>query len=284
MSLFDLTGKIAVVTGATKGIGLGIATQLAAHGARVVVSSRTQADCDALASELNARFGAGGDIAKGAVCNLDKLEDIDALAKTARAAFGGVDILVCNAAALAFIGPAPATPPDVFQRLLNTNIHHNFRLCEALRGDIAARGGGSIVLIGSMAGHSASANILAYGVAKAGVAHMARCLADEMAAQNIRVNCVAPGLIRSHASTPVWSNETVLDTIVGAIPLQRIGEPEDIAGAVIFLASAAGSYVTGETIIVDGGRTMLSPPTRGVTGGLDSLADTLNDKNDLRGS
>lgn len=282
MSLFDLTGKVAVVTGATKGIGLGVARQLAAHGARLVVSSRTQADCDRLADELNAQFGAGGVIARGVACDLDKLDDVERLAIAARAAFGAVDILVCNAAALAFIGAAAATPPDVFERLLNTNIHHNFRLCESLRADIAARGGGSIVLIGSSAGHAASANLLAYGVAKAGVSHMARCLADEMAGENIRVNCVAPGLIRSHASTPVWSNAKVMNELVGAIPLKRIGEPDDIAGAVIFLCSAAGCYVTGETLLVDGGRTRLSPPARG--GGLDSLAATLNDNNDLRGT
>ena len=113
---------------------------------------------------------------------------------------------------------------------------------------------------------------------------MARCLADEMAAQHIRVNCIAPGLIRSHASTPVWSNDKVLDAVVGTIPLQRIGEPEDVAGAVIFLCSAAGSYVTGETIMVDGGRTQLSAPARGAAGGLDAVAATLNDKNDLRGA
>ena len=273
MSLFDLTGRVAVVTGATKGIGLGVAQQLVGHGAKVVISSRNQALCDEVAADLNA--GAGGVVAKGVACDIDKLEDIERLAQASREAFGGVDILVCNAAALAFIGPAGSTPPAVFERLLATNIHHNFRLCEALRGDIAKRGG-SIILIGSMAGHTASANLLGYAVAKAGVAHLARCLADEMAAEGIRVNCVAPGLIRSFSSQPLWRNEQMLKASERGIPLQRIGEPEDVAGAVIFLASRAGSYVTGETILVDGGRTMLSPPQPVGTSGLSEIASNLS--------
>lgn len=273
MSLFDLAGKVAVVTGATKGIGLGVARALAEHGAKVVVSSRDQALCDQVASDLDTAFGAGAVIAKGVACDIDKLDDIEHLAEAARGAFGGVDILVCNAAALAFVGPAATTPPEVFERLLSTNIHHNFRLCEALRADIAKRGGGSIILIGSLAGHSPAASLLGYAVSKAGVAHLARCLADEMAAERIRVNCVAPGLVRSFSSQPIWRNERALEASERAIPLGRIGEPEDVAGAVVFLASRAGSYVTGETILVDGGRTMLSA-TRG--GALSESASALN--------
>jgi NAD(P)-dependent dehydrogenase (short-subunit alcohol dehydrogenase family) len=278
MSLFDLTGKVAVITGATKGIGLGIAQQLVAHGAKVVVSSRDQTLCDEVAAELDSR--AGGRVAKGVACDIDRLEDIEALAQASRTAFDGVDIVVCNAAALAFIGPAASTPPEVFERLLTTNIHHNFRLCEALRPDIAARGGGSIILIGSLAGHSASANLLGYAVAKAGVAHLARCLADEMASEKIRVNCVSPGLIRSFSSQPLWRNERMLEASERGVPLQRIGEPEDIAGAVVFLASAAGSYVTGQTILVDGGRTTLSSPQATRAGGLGDVAASLNAAHD----
>ena len=254
MSLFDLGGQVAVVTGATKGIGLGIAHELVKAGAKVIVSSRSQTDCDALAAEL----GAG--VARGIALDLEKLDDIEPFAEAAVAAFGGVDILVCNAAVLAFVGPAPKTPPQLFDRLLKTNIHHNFRLCEALRPAIAARGGGSIALIGSGAGHGAAPFMLAYGVSKAGLSHMARCLADEMAGEAIRVNCIAAGIIRSKASERMWRDEALLAATSATIPLQRIGEPEDIAGAVIFLASRAGSYITGETILMDGGKTMLSPP------------------------
>jgi NAD(P)-dependent dehydrogenase (short-subunit alcohol dehydrogenase family) len=263
MSLFDLTGKVAVVTGATKGIGLGIVQQMALQGAKLVVSSRNQAECDALAASLNQQYGHGATVAAGVACDIDKLEDIDHLASRAAEAFGGVDILVCNAAVLPFIGPSSETPTDLFDRILTSNTHHNFRLCQALRGAIAKRGGGSIILIGSLAGHTASPAIMAYAIAKAGVAHMAKCLADEFAAERIRVNCVSPGFIHSFSSQPIVDNPEAMKMIEAGIPLGRIGEPEDIAGAVIFLASNAGAYVTGESILVDGGRVNLSPPTEG---------------------
>lgn len=172
-----------------------------------------------------------------------------------------VDILVCNAAVLPFIGPSAQTPPEMFTQILDTNIHHNFRLVQALRHSIAIQGGGSIVLIGSIAGHAPNPNLMAYAAAKAGVSHMARCLADELVGDNIRVNCIAPGFIRSFSSGPIVADERAITHIVGTIPLKRIGEPDDIAGAVIYLSSKAGSYVTGATLIVDGGRAQLSPPS-----------------------
>ncbi|HEY2659770.1 MAG TPA: glucose 1-dehydrogenase [Caulobacteraceae bacterium] len=261
MSLFDLTGKVAIVTGATKGIGLGVSRQLVAHGARVVLSSRHQAECEALAAELNADRG-GTPIAMGVACDLDRLEDMDRLARESAAAFGGVDILVCNAAVLPYIGPSADTPVDLFDRILISNTHHNFRLCQAVRAQMAERGGGSIILIGSIAGHTASPVTMAYSIAKAGVAHMARCLADELAAEKIRVNCVSPGFIHSFSSQPIVDNPAAVAAIAAATPLGRIGEPDDVAGAVVYLASAAGSYVTGASILVDGGRAALSPPNR----------------------
>jgi len=254
VGLFDLTGKVAVVTGATKGIGRGIAQELVNAGARVIVSSRTPADCRRVAAEL------GADNAKGLPLDLDDYDAIAPFAEAAQAAFDGVDILVCNAAALSWFGPSRETPREDFDRLLRTNIHHNHRLCEALRPAIAARGGGAIILIGSLAGHNASPQLMAYAVSKAGVAHLARSLADEMAPERIRVNCVAPGFIRSWSSQRVFDNDAALKAVVAGIPLGRAGEPEDIAGTVVFLASRAGSYVTGETLLVDGGRTQLSPP------------------------
>jgi NAD(P)-dependent dehydrogenase (short-subunit alcohol dehydrogenase family) len=257
VSLFDLTGKVAVVTGATKGIGLGVAEEMAAQGAKLIVSSRDQALCDQVAADLDARYGKGQQIAKGIACDIDDLGSIARLAKTAPEAWGGVDILVCNAAILPFIGPSKDTPPELFDRILIGNIHHNFRLCQALRPQMAARGGGSMVLIGSEAGHTSSPMVLAYAVAKAGVAHMARCLADEMAGEKIRVNCVAPGLIRSYSSSKTLGDDG-LAKIGAGLPLGRVGEPKDIAGAVIYLSSEAGSHVTGSAIIVDGGRAYLS--------------------------
>ncbi|MBV9995853.1 MAG: SDR family oxidoreductase [Caulobacteraceae bacterium] len=268
MGLFDLSGKVAVVTGATKGIGFGVARQLAAHGARVVVASRSQSQCDAIAAEIERDCAAAPGMVRGVACDIDKLPDIGALARRSLELFGGVDILVCNAAILPFIGPSEQTPPELFDRILTTNVHHNFRLCQAFRRSMAERGGGSIILIGSTAGHTASPSIMAYSLAKAGLAHMARNLGDDLAAERIRVNCVAPGFVRSYSSQPIVDNPQAVKAIADGVPLGRIGEPDDIAGAVVFLASAAGAYVTGNTILVDGGATMLSSPQlrRGIPG------------------
>ena len=257
MNLFDLSGQTAVVTGSTQGIGRGIAEQMAKHGANVVVSSRNAARCEAAAEAINQSVGRAA--TKGVPFDLDDRGGIDAFAEQATACFGQVSILACNAAALSFIGPSETTPPERFDRLLQTNIHNNFRLCQAFR-PVIARQGGSMILIGSLAGHSVNTGLLAYSVSKAGVAHMSRILADEFAADGIRVNCVSPGFIRSESSGPVFERPDALAQIVSGIPLQRPGEPEDVAGAVVFLASRAGSYVTGETILVDGGRVNLNPP------------------------
>ena len=261
MSMFDLNGKVAVVTGATKGIGLGIAQALAAQGAKLVVGSRDGAVCEALAADLDRDYGKGGKIARGLAFDLDSLAQVESFASDAVKAWDGVDILVCNAAILPYIGPSAQTPPELFDRILTRNIHHNFRLCQAVRASMAARGGGSIVLIGSEAGRNTAPMVLAYAVAKAGISHMALCLADEMAGDGIRVNCVAPGLIRSAASTDTLG-EAGFVAAAKAAPLGRVGEPQDIAGAVIYFSSAAGSHVTGETIIVDGGGGRLSPRSR----------------------
>jgi hypothetical protein len=262
MPLFDLTGKVALVTGATKGIGRGIAGQLAAHGARVIVSSRDRLEAEQTAAQLNQEHGGTDRVAHAVACDINNLDEIEKLARAACGVWDGIDVLVCNAAVLAFIGDSRDTPPELFNQLLATNIHHNFRLCQAVRSEMAKRGGGAIILIGSVSGHTASPSTLAYGVSKAGMAHMARSLADEMAPQRIRVNCIAPGLIRSFASGKVWRDPERLKVAEATIPLGRIGEPEDIAGAVVFLASNAGSYVTGTTLHVDGGRSFLSPPGR----------------------
>ena len=274
MSLFDLTGKVALVTGATKGIGLGVSRQLAAHGARLILSSRNQSDCDARAAELNAAAPGPAPIAAGLACDIENLDEVERLAKGAIAVFGGVDILICNAAVLPHIGPSAETSAELFNRILIANIHHNFRLCHAVRASMASCGGGSIVLIGSMSGHKAAPETMAYSIAKAGVAHMARCLADEFAVDRIRVNCVAPGLTRSDASRPLWENAQVLAPITQAIPLRRIGEPDDIAGAVIFLSAQAGSYVSGSSLIVDGGQTKLSVPSGAAGGVVDVMQGT----------
>jgi NAD(P)-dependent dehydrogenase (short-subunit alcohol dehydrogenase family) len=260
MSLFDLTGKVALVTGATKGIGLGVVQQLAAFGAKAIVSSRNTAQCEEVARELNRTYGNGAQIATGIAWDVGRRDDIPGLVSAAESAFGGIDILVCNAAILPFVGNSADTPPEQFDRILVGNIHSNFRLCHAIRPGMARRGGGSMILIGSMNGHTSPPQVMAYSIAKAGLAHMARCLADEFVSQKIRVNCVAPGLVRTFSSRPLWENSELLASITAGIPLGRIGEPSDIAGAVVYLASPAGSFVTGSVLLVDGGQVNLSVP------------------------
>jgi len=257
MSIFDLTGQVAVVTGSTKGIGLGVVKQMAAHGAKVIVSSRKGQECEEVAQRINDEFGHGEIVAKGLACDINDLNSISRFSEEARQAWGRIDTVVCNAAILPFIGPPEATPPEDFDRILTSNIHNNFRLCAGFHDDLVKQGGGSMILIGSMVGHAPMPKTMAYALAKAGVSHLARCLAEEYAQDAIRVNCVAPGLIRSFSSS---LNPTPWEKRAAGIPLKRVGEPEDIAGAVIFLASRAGSYVTGATILVDGGRVMLNPP------------------------
>ena len=262
MSLFDLSNKVALVTGATKGIGRGIVERLAEHGARVVVSSRNQAACDEVAVELDESYAKNGmRVAHGIACDIERLEQIERLAERAAERFDGIDILVANAAILPFVGPSGDTPPELFERILTKNLHNNFRLCHAVHPHLAKRGG-SIVLIGSLAGLVPFPTLMAYSVAKAGLAHLARCLADEFAPDGITVNCVSPGSIRTASSARSGVDDD--SRRAAAVPLQRVGEPDDIAGAVIYLASAAGSYVTGVILPVDGGRSQLSPADRGV--------------------
>jgi NAD(P)-dependent dehydrogenase (short-subunit alcohol dehydrogenase family) len=272
MSLFDLPGKVALVTDATKGIGLGVVQQLAASGAKAIISSRDRAECERVAEELNRAHGNGQQIAAGIACDIGRREEIAQLASAAEGTFGGIDILVCNAAILPFIGSSAETPPEQFDRILVGNIHHNFRLCHAIRPSMARRGGGSMILIGSMSGHTAFPHAMAYSIAKAGIAHMARCLADELAPQRIRVNCIAPGLIRTFSSRPLWENAEILASMTAGIPLGRIGEPSDIGGAVVYLASQAGSYVTGTVLMVDGGQVNLSVPSPTSAGVTDTLS------------
>lgn len=247
MSLFDMTGQVVVVTGSTKGIGRGIVQQMAVQGAKVVVSSRDQAQCDQVAAALNDHYGQGQVIASGIAYDIAQTDRAAVFAAECEAAFGRVDALVCNAAVLS---------GGEFDTILTTNIHGNHALCEAFRPIIARQGGGAMVLIGSIAGHYPMPNIMPYAVSKAGVAHMARLLAEAMLDDNIRVNCVAPGMIRS-SSTPTAGGEEEQKRRGGGVPLGRAGDPDDIAGACIFLTAKAGGYVTGTTVWVDGGRAFL---------------------------
>lgn len=252
MSLFDLTGKVALVTGSTKGIGLAIARRMAQAGARVVISSRNQDACDEVATEINQ---AGGD-AFPLACNINYREQLQELVDKTIAKYGRIDILVINAALNPFYGPSQDIPDAAFDKIMNSNIGSAHRLCQMVLPGMAEHGGGAVIIVSSIAGLKGSTTLGAYGISKAADMQMARNLAVEWGPHNIRVNCIAPGLIRTDFARALWENPETYEDTVSRYPLRRIGEPDEIAGAAIFLASAAGSFTTGQTLVVDGGGTI----------------------------
>lgn len=252
MSLFDLSGKVALVTGSTKGIGLAIAQRMAEAGARVVVSSRNQDACDDVAAGIRAQ---GGD-ALAVACNINYREQLQALVDQTVAAYGPIDILVINAALNPFYGPSQDIPDSAFDKIMSSNIGSAHRLCQMVLPGMAEKGGGAVIIVSSIAGLKGSATLGAYGISKAADMQMARNLAVEWGPHDIRVNCIAPGLIRTDFARALWENPETYQETVSRYPLRRIGEPDEIAGAAIFLASAAGRFVTGQTLVVDGGGTI----------------------------
>ena len=254
MSLFNVAGKVVLVTGSTRGIGLAIASRMAEGGARVVISSRSQEDCDRVAAVINAAAGTALPIA----CNINDSTQLRQLVASAVAQLGRIDVLVCNAALNPYFGTSQDISDEAFDKMLSANIGSVHRLCQLVLPDMAAAGGGSVILVSSIAGLKGSRMLGTYGVTKAASMQMARNLAVEWGAANIRVNCIAPGLVRTEFARALWDNPQLLAETVAHYPLGRIGEPEDIAGAAIFLASDAGSFITGQTIVIDGGATIAS--------------------------
>jgi len=252
MGLFDLTGKVAVVTGSTRGIGRVIAEEMAHAGARVVVSGRKQEVCDTVAAEIRK---AGGD-AVGIACHIGDKSQVEALVTKTRAAYGRIDILVLNAATNAACGPLAEVSDEAFDKTLAVNVRSQLWLCALVLPEMAARKDGAIVFIASIGGFRGSRNLGAYAISKAAIMQMARSLAGEWSPHNIRINCVAPGLIRTDFSRALIENKEVLARRLANTPLGRVGEPIDVAGAVILLASDAGRFITGQSIVVDGGATI----------------------------
>ncbi|MGO8798466.1 MAG: SDR family NAD(P)-dependent oxidoreductase [Roseiarcus sp.] len=254
MSLFDLTGKVAVITGSSRGIGRAIATRLTEHGAKVVVSSRKAEVCEAVVKQLEARWGAGCALAIAA--NISSKENLRHLADAATAHFGKIDILVCNAASNPYYGPLADISDDQFRKILDNNIIANHWLISFVAPQMISRKEGSIVIVSSVGGLKASTTIGAYNISKAADFQLARNLAAELGPHNVRVNCIAPGLVRTDFARALWENPDNLKVYNARTPLGRIGEPDEIAGAAVFLASSASSFMTGQAIVVDGGATI----------------------------
>ncbi len=252
-TLFDLTGKVAVITGSSRGIGKAIAERMAQHGAKVTISSRKAGPCEEVAAEINARYP-GAAIAVPA--NISSKEDLQRLVDETRKAFGKVDIVVCNAASNPYYGPMAGIEDDQFRKILENNVIANHWLINMCIPEMKERGAGSVIIVSSIGGLRGSPVIGAYNVSKAADFQLARNLAHEYGPHGIRVNCIAPGLVKTDFAKALWSNPETLRRATDPVPLRRIGEPDEIAGAAVYLASDAGSFMTGQALVVDGGATI----------------------------
>jgi NAD(P)-dependent dehydrogenase (short-subunit alcohol dehydrogenase family) len=225
---------------------------MAEQGAKVVISSRNQDACDEVAAELRGQ----GLEAIGVACNINYQEQLENLAKTASAEFGKVDILVCNAALNPFFGPSQDIPDEAFDKVMHANIGSVHRLCKLVIPGMAEAGGGAVIIVSSIGGLKGTDALGAYAISKAADMQIARNLAVEWGPKNVRVNCIAPGLVRTDFARALWENPEIYEATVSKYPLRRIGEPDEIAGAAVLLASDAGSFTTGQTIVIDGGGTI----------------------------
>lgn len=248
-SLFDLKGKVAVITGSSRGIGRAIAERMGEHGAKVVVTSRKLDACEEVVNAIQAK---GGE-AFAHACNISRKEELQALVNAAIQKWDGIDVLVCNAAVNPYFGPSLNMPDDAYDKIMNSNVRSNFWLCNMVMPQMAERGGGSVIIVSSIAGLLGSPSLGVYGISKAADMALVRNICVEWGPKNIRANCIAPGLVRTDFARALWENPETYAHTVKAYPLRRIGEPDEIAGAAVFLAGPSGSFMTGQTMVIDGG-------------------------------
>lgn len=254
MSLFDLSGKVAIITGSSRGIGRAIAEAMAFQGARVVISSRNQDACDEVAAAICARHGPGA--ATAIAASISSKEALHELADRTKAEVGPIDIVVCNAASNPYYGPMSGISDEQFRKVLDNNILSNHWLIQKCLPGMIEQRSGSVIVISSIGGLRGSATLGAYAVSKAADFQLVRNLAVEVGQHNITVNAIAPGLIRTDFARALWDNPEAANRFEVSHPMRRIGEPGEIAGAAVFLAAPAGSYVNGQMIVVDGGSTI----------------------------
>jgi NAD(P)-dependent dehydrogenase (short-subunit alcohol dehydrogenase family) len=248
--LFDLTGKVAIITGASRGIGFAIAESLAAAGAKVVLASRKQQTLDQAAEKIQAK---GGEAFPFAAHTGDP-EAVRALVAACLDRFGGVDILVNNAATNPHFGPILTSEESHWDKILDVNLKGYFRMAKACVEIMRKRGGGKIINMASVAGMQHQQGMGIYGISKAGVLMLTRTLAVELAADNIQVNALAPGFIQTRFSQVLWETPEIHKQIIAQVPQKRIGQPEEVAGLVLYLASSASDFTTGAVMLVDGGQ------------------------------
>jgi NAD(P)-dependent dehydrogenase (short-subunit alcohol dehydrogenase family) len=248
-AMFDLTGKVAIITGASKGIGEDMARVFARFGAQVVVSSRKQDACDALAADIRAQ---GGD-ATGIAAHVGDMEQLRQLVDKTIATYGGIDILVNNAASNPVFGPSLDCDGAAFDKIMHANVKAPFELSKLCHDSMKTRGGGSIIMISSIAGHTPDPGLGIYSVSKASLNMLTKVLAKEWGPDGIRVNAICPGLIKTKFSQALWQDEKTLERFTKHIPIARMGTTDEISPLALFLASDASSYSTGSLFYADGG-------------------------------
>ncbi|NNF20475.1 MAG: SDR family oxidoreductase [Saprospiraceae bacterium] len=246
---FNLSGKVAIITGSSKGIGASIAKTLAEHGASVVISSRKQKAVDKLAEELQSE----GLNVKACECHVGQKADLEKLVNFAKEEFGGVDILVNNAGINPVYAPLSEMSDVAYEKIMNVNLKACLMLSNLCYPIMKERGGGSVINISSVEGLKTSPGLSVYSISKAGLNMLTQCQAREWGQDNIRANAICPGLIQTKLSSAIWQNESVHNAFIDKLPLKRIAQPEEISNLALFLASEASSYCTGSIITADGG-------------------------------
>ncbi|MCJ8322960.1 MAG: SDR family oxidoreductase [Rhizobiales bacterium] len=250
--MFDLTGKVAIITGSSRGIGQAIAEQYARAGAKVVISSRNLDACEPIAQAIRDK----GQDAIALKCNVGDKAQVQNLFDQTMKQWGRVDILVCNAATNPSYGPMSTLEDSAFDKVMRVNVQSTIWLSNLVTPIMIENGGGSIILLSSITALKGNTVIGAYGMSKAAEAALARNLAHELGKYKIRVNAIAPGLVKTEFARALWENPKIMARQEKATPLRRIGEPDDIAGVAHFLAARASAFVTGQVIVADGGETI----------------------------
>ena len=247
-----MTGRVALITGSSRGIGRAIAERMAEAGAKVVISSRKAEACEDVAGAIRA---SGGTAIAQAASISDKVA-LQALVDRTLAEWGRIDVLICNAAVNPYYGPLLNIPDEAFDKIMASNVRSNLWLCSMVIPQMAERRDGSVIVVSSIAGLKGNTALGAYGISKAADLQLVRNLAVEWGPHNVRVNAIAPAIIRTDFARKLWENPEIYAAAVRGYPLRRIGEPDEVAGPAVFLASKAGSFVTGHVLTVDGGMTI----------------------------